>query len=174
MKDNYPQIHVLYILENCTSIYQPADVILQRPFKHVFHQEFKKYTMSMITSQIETNSNIKVDFKMSTLKLLLCAWLSVCNKQKMVKVGWSKCGLLRSFDPEFQKNTIIQNMKLPLFKEDTNIQVDTSKNIEDEVIDVEESLEAIMEDTLSRVEKTHGFNPWNGKEKISLHATIFR
>ena len=100
----------------------------------------------------------------------------------MVKVGWSKCGLLRSFDPEFQENTMIQNMKLPLFKEDTNIQVDTSKNIEDEVIDVEESLEAIMEDTLSRVEKTlylswynfHGFNPWNGKEKISLHATIFR
>ena len=44
-------------------------------------------------------------------------------------------------------------MKSPLFKEDTSIQVDTSKNIEDEDIDVEESLEAIMEDTLSRVEK---------------------
>jgi hypothetical protein len=50
-------------------------------------------------------------------------------------------------------------MKTPLFKEDTNIQVDTSKNIEDEDIDVEESLEAIMEDTLSRVQKlstSHG------------------
>ena len=48
---------------------------------------------------------------------------------------------------------MIQNMKSALFKEDTSIQVDTSKNIEDEDIDVEESLEAIMEDTLSRVEK---------------------
>jgi hypothetical protein len=50
-------------------------------------------------------------------------------------------------------------MKTPLFKEDTNIQVDTSKNIEDEDIDVEESLEAIIEDTLSRVQKlstSHG------------------
>ena len=108
MKNNYPQIHVLYIPANCTSIYQPADVIIQRPFKHVFRQEFNKYTMSMITNQIETNSNIKVDFKMSTLKPLLCSWLftswlSVCNKQEMVKVGWSKCGLLCSFDPEFQK-----------------------------------------------------------------------
>jgi hypothetical protein len=164
MKANYPHIHVLYIPANCTSIYQPADVILQRPFKHAFRQEFNKYTMSMIANEIETNSNIKVDFKMSTLKPLLCSWLftswlSICNKQEMVKVGWSKCGLLRSFDPEFQKDAMIQNMKTPLFKEDTNIQVDTSKNIEDEDIDVEESLEAIIEDTLSRVQKlstSHG------------------
>ena len=75
MKDNYLQVHVLYIPANCTSIYQPADFILQRPFKHVFRQDFNKFTMSMITNQIETNSNIKVDFKMFTLKPLLCVWL---------------------------------------------------------------------------------------------------
>ena len=74
-------------------------------------------------------------------------------------MGWSKCGLLRSFDPEFQKDAMIQNMKSSLFKEGISIQVDTSKNIEDEDIDVEESLEAIMEDTLLRVQKlftSHG------------------
>ena len=48
MKDNYPQVHILYIPVNCTNIYQPADMILQRPFKRVFRQEFNKYTMSMI------------------------------------------------------------------------------------------------------------------------------
>ena len=77
----------------------------------------------------------------------------------MVKEGWSKCGLLRSFDPEFQKDVMIQNMKSLLFKKDTSIQVDTNKNIEDEDIDVEDSLEAIMEDTFSRVQKlstSHG------------------
>ena len=56
--------------------------------------------------------------------------ISVCNKQEMVKVGWSECGPLRSFDHEFQKNAMIQNIKSPLFKEDTSIQVDTNKNIE--------------------------------------------
>ena len=50
---------------------------------------------------------------------------------------------------------MIQNMKSPLFKEDTSIQVDTCKNIEDEDMNVEESLEAIMENTLSRVETPH-------------------
>jgi hypothetical protein len=54
-------------------------------------------------------------------------------------MGWSKCGLLRLFGPEFQKDVMIQNMKSHLFKEDTSIQVDTNKNIEDEDIGVEES-----------------------------------
>ena len=44
-------------------------------------------------------------------------------------------------------------MKSPLFKKDISFQVDTIKYIENEDIDVEESLEAILEDTLSRVEK---------------------
>ena len=74
-------------------------------------------------------------------------------------MGWSKYGLLRTFDPDCQKDAMIRNMKSPLFNEDTNIQVVTSKNIEDEDIDVEESLETIMKDTLPRVEKlftSHG------------------
>ena len=77
-------------------------------------------------------------------------------------MGWSKCGLFCLFNPEFQKDVMIQNMKSPLFKEYTSIQVDTNKIIEDEDIDVKESLEAIVEDTLSRVEKistSHGCNP---------------
>ena len=36
IKDNYPHVHILYIPINYTSIYQPANVILQRPFKLVF------------------------------------------------------------------------------------------------------------------------------------------
>ena len=54
---------------------------------------------------------------------------------------------------------MIQNMKSHLFKEYTNIQMDTNKNIEYKDISVEESLEVIMKYTLSRVEKlstSHG------------------
>jgi hypothetical protein len=76
----------------------------------------------------------------------------------MVKVGWSKCRVFRSFNLEFQNDVMIQNMKAPSIKEDTNIQVDTNKNIQDEDLDVEESLEAIMEDTLSRVQKLSSFH----------------
>ena len=36
MQNHHPEIHILYIPANCTRIYQHANVILQRPFKHAF------------------------------------------------------------------------------------------------------------------------------------------
>ena len=159
MKAIHPQIHVLFIPTNCTSIYEPADVILQRPFKHAFRQEFNKYSMDVITKQIETNEDIKIDFKMSTLKPKLCswlfsAWLHICNKQQMVQKGWEKCGLLRSFDSQFQRDAMVQNMQIPLFKEvqeNQTFEINLS-HAEDET-DAEESLDTIMMDELNRVEK---------------------
>ena len=49
-------------------------------------------------------------------------------------------------------------MKLLLFNEDISIQMDSSKNIEYENIDVEKNLEAIIEITLSIVEKLFIFH----------------
>jgi hypothetical protein len=48
--------------------------------------------MDLITKQLDLGENIKVDFKMSTLKPRLCswlfsAWLHISNKQDMVKKG---------------------------------------------------------------------------------------
>jgi hypothetical protein len=50
IKRNHPEIHLLFIPANCTSILQHIDVILQRPFKHAFYQEFHNFTMGVITS----------------------------------------------------------------------------------------------------------------------------
>jgi hypothetical protein len=53
MKRTHPKIHLLFIPANCTSIFQPTDVIFQQPFKHAFCQEFNKFTMEVITKQLE-------------------------------------------------------------------------------------------------------------------------
>ena len=53
MNNHQFKIHILYIPSNCTSIHQPADVILQRPFKHAFRQTFNKYTIDAITNQLK-------------------------------------------------------------------------------------------------------------------------
>ena len=159
IKATHPQIHILFIPANCTSIYQPTDVILQRPFKHAFTQEFNKYTMDVITKQIETNEDIKIDFKMSTLKPKLCswlfsAWLHICNKQQMVQKGWEKCGLLRSFDSQFQRDEMVQNMQIPLFKEvQENQTCETNLSHAEDETDAKESLDTIMTEDLNRVEK---------------------
>ncbi len=68
MKIHHPKIHVLYIPANCTSVFQPADVVIQRPFKHAFRQEFNQFTMDIITNQLNGGTDVHIDFKMSTLK----------------------------------------------------------------------------------------------------------
>jgi hypothetical protein len=40
LKDFHPLVKTIFVLANCTSVFQPADVILQRPFKHAFRNEF--------------------------------------------------------------------------------------------------------------------------------------
>ena len=77
IKEKHPNIFLIFISANCTSIYQPANVILQWPFKRGFRKEFDIYTTTMIDKQLETKEakDIMLDFCMSTLKPLLCSWL---------------------------------------------------------------------------------------------------
>jgi hypothetical protein len=108
IKKNYPQIHLLFIPANCTSVHQPADVILQRPFKHAFRQEFNKFTMGVITRQLETTGDVKVDTKMSILKpkisrWLFTAWYHLSSKQDMVKKGGIKQDYLELLNLNLKK-----------------------------------------------------------------------
>jgi hypothetical protein len=68
-------------------------VILQRPFKHAFRLEFNKYTIDIITSQLQGEREVKMDKKMSILKPRICGWLftawhHLTIKLDMVKKGW--------------------------------------------------------------------------------------
>lgn len=40
IKEHYPNIHLLYIPGGTTGLFQPADVAINRPFKHHFKKEF--------------------------------------------------------------------------------------------------------------------------------------
>jgi hypothetical protein len=81
--------------------------------------------MDLITKQLDLNEHVNVDFKISILKpilysLLFSVWLHISNKQEMVKKDWEKCGLLYLFDFDFQKEYLLDNMKISLFKQETN------------------------------------------------------
>jgi hypothetical protein len=161
IKKNYPQIHLLFIPANCTSIHQPADVILQRPFKHAFRQEFDKFTMAVITTQLETSGEVKIDTKMSILKPKICGWLFTAwylltSKQDMVKKGWNQTGLLRAFEPDFQKQAMIENISTPLFKTTAeDLPLETNYQ-EDEETCGEVSLDTILEESLTKVSLLQG------------------
>ena len=115
--------------------------------------------MDVITKQIQTNQDIKVDFKMSTLKSKLCswlfsAWLRISSKQEVVQKGWEKCGLLCSFDSNFQRDAMVQNIQVPLFKQVQESQAfETNLNHAEDESDAKETLDTIMNEDLNRVEK---------------------
>jgi hypothetical protein len=158
MKRTSPLIHLLFVPANCTSIFQPADVILQRPFKYAFRQEFNKYTMEVIKNQLESSSDVKVDTKMSTLKPLICQWLftawhHITTKLDMVEKGWKHTGLLKAFEPEFKKQAMMDNIKTPLFKSiEGDIAMETNNTNEDEETCGEVSLDTILEESLTKAQ----------------------
>jgi len=52
LKENHPLIHYVYVVANYTSKLQPADVVLQRPFKHGFRKQFEKWQSELVASQL--------------------------------------------------------------------------------------------------------------------------
>jgi hypothetical protein len=158
VKEKHPEILLIFVLANCTSVLQPADVILQRPFKHAFRKQYDMYTSESIDSQLATNAakDVRVDTKMSTLKPLLCNWLFLSwqhiNKPQMIKVGWSLCGLLQAFQQPFQVHAMDENMKTPLFLDEPTAIEDEHIEKEDEV-DTDLSIEVVMQDSLDLVQQ---------------------
>jgi hypothetical protein len=158
MKEKHPEILLIFVPSNCTSVLQPADVILQRPFKHAFRQQYDMYTSESIDTQLATKAakDVRVDTKMSTLKPLLYSWLLLSwqhiNKPQMIKVGWSQCGLLQAFQQPFQVHAMDENMKTPLFLNEPAAIEDEHIEKEDEV-DTDLSIEVVMQNSLDLVQQ---------------------
>jgi hypothetical protein len=158
IKEVHPTILLIFIPTNCTSAYQPADVILQRPFKHGFRQQFDNHSIESICKQLDVKAltEIKLDTKMTVLKPLLCTWLYLTwqhvNQPSMIKKGWAVRGLDRAFNKNFQILAMDEHMKRPLFK-DVHLQVENNSNNKEEETDTDMNIQAIMEENLIRVAK---------------------
>ena len=156
VKEKYPQILLIFVPANCTSILQPTDVMIQRPFKHSFRQQFDNYTSQDIGQQLEEKDlkDVKFDTKITVLKPLLCSWLyhvwQHVIQQSMIKKGWAMCGLDKAFCSTFQTTTMNENMKTPLFKK-TGVQLESDTKDNEDDTDIDLHVECIMNENLNRV-----------------------
>jgi len=95
---------LIFILLNYISVYQLMRVILQKPFKHGFKQEFNVYTTNNIDKQLDVKEakDVKLHFHMFVLRPLLYLWLFQkwrhVNQPNMIKRGWLMCGLEQAFN----------------------------------------------------------------------------
>jgi hypothetical protein len=53
MKKEHTNILLIFVPINCTSEFQPTNVILQKPLKHAFKVHFNSWTSQTIKDQID-------------------------------------------------------------------------------------------------------------------------
>lgn len=156
MKKEYPSICVLFIPANCTSKLQPADVVLQRPIKCGFTRCYKQWSSTCIQQQLENNvSDVQLDLKIGTLREELCTWLlqtwkEVGSRTSMIVKGWDKCGLLRSFERNFQAEAMESHAYNSLFTgvDDQNEDVEDIQEL-DELFETDDILEMMAKCAVS-------------------------
>ena len=113
MLENYEHIiKLVYVPAGCTSVAQPCDVILQRPFKHLILLQFSEWIASQVSLQLNSGTkaaDIRLDFSLTNLRDLGALWvLKAFNdlndpfnykfKEQMMK-AWNKIGIMKAFDP---------------------------------------------------------------------------
>jgi hypothetical protein len=142
LAETYPNIKLLFIPADCTSKAQPADVIMQRPLKCGFRQEFDEYISGEVSRHLANGQSvldIKLDFGINNLRersveWLRASWRGLRNKLELIKEGWEQCGLLQPWDPEEQAKAMQLAADGVLFKD----AIPTMEKPELPVDDVEE------------------------------------
>jgi hypothetical protein len=158
----HSEILMLFVPANCIAVFQPVDVILQRLFKHGFRQQFDLWTMQEVDQQLQTRTTeeIKLDFRMSTIKPHLCSWLLKAwqhvDKENLIQRGWEQCGIRQAFEASFQSLAMQQNIKTPMFLDQPAVEQDTSDK--EEETDTNVNMQTIMEESLSRVAEVSSAN----------------
>jgi len=98
LKNQHPNIHLVFVPANCTSKLQVADVMLQRPFKHGIKRRFNEWAAEMIKEQIAADALVGLTpyLKMSSLKPLIVqwcidSWKRMKEGKDLIKTGWHTC-----------------------------------------------------------------------------------
>jgi hypothetical protein len=93
---------------------QPADVVLQRPFKSGVVNEFTRWMSTEIHHLVKGGmapAEIKVDTGLARLKPKLVGWTwgswdKLRRKKELIKEGWRKCGLGDVLDAAQQREAM--------------------------------------------------------------------
>jgi hypothetical protein len=158
----YPFYHLVFVPAGCTGKAQPADVILQRPFKAGIVNEFTRWMTMEIHLMVKGGaraSEVRVNTGMPTLKptrvtWTWASWANLRQRKEMIVKGWEKCGLGNVLDAVRQVEAMRFCMDrsaepLGLEAEDDVNNVSDSEGEEDDErddVDVEGALTACLTD----------------------------
>jgi hypothetical protein len=114
LTSTYPLFHPVFIPAGCTGKAQPADVILQRPMKAAFMNEYTAWMTAEMRALLDagaTADTLRVDVGMARMKPLLVKWMMASWKQlrgrdAMIRKGWETAGLGDVMKSEVQREAM--------------------------------------------------------------------
>jgi len=94
----YPKLLILFVPAGCTGKFQPADLILQRVFKHIIRREFNALMANMVKEHLcsgKDSSSFKMNTHLGYLRDLTPGFLAKAYKYMLdnpdlVSRSWSK------------------------------------------------------------------------------------
>jgi hypothetical protein len=100
MRDHHPNIILDYVPGGCTSVAQPCDVGIQRPFKLSIKRSYHEDVVAEILDQLNSNaSSISIDTRLPTLRDRSMRWIwnayESIKKEALVKKVNHQLKLLR-------------------------------------------------------------------------------
>jgi hypothetical protein len=96
MRLRYPEIILFFIPPNMTSVCQPADVGINKPWKARNKQKFNKWTEER---RAELGPGAKIDLSMPAIRGPFVQWITeshyeLWQNKELVKNAWRGCGLV--------------------------------------------------------------------------------
>lgn len=92
MTTSHPLIILDFVLGGCTSVAQPCDVGIQRPFKHSIKRSYHKDVVSNILAQMDNgDDSMHIDTRLAVLRNASTRWLwnayrALSNRELVKKV----------------------------------------------------------------------------------------
>lgn len=109
---NLPRSWVVtvFVPAGCTGVAQPADVILQRPLKHDYKNQYTTWTTQQMVADLKagvTAEDCQLAKDVKTLKPMsvkwaVASWLKLKEKKDDIAKGWRKIGWNQMLDKDYQ------------------------------------------------------------------------
>ena len=165
MKLHYPNYHIIFVPAGCTGVAQPADVILQRPLKHEYKNQYTNWATEQMMESLKagvkpSNCSLLKDYralKPLTVKWAVEAWLKLKQKKSDIALGWEKIGWNRMFDKDYQieaLTTLNKNAETSTNESKQEVEENILCQDEDEEEEDQENEQVADSDEDERVELT--------------------
>lgn len=111
----------VYVPNNCTDMFQPLDLSVNKPFKDKLRGKFSEWYAQEVSEQLQAGTNVRevhVDMRMSVVKELGSKWFisaynHIRSNPDIVKNGFKKAGITEALEkglPEADSRQHIQEL----------------------------------------------------------------